>query len=138
MAATQTQINNYIASIRYAHSLFVNKLATKERLGHKDVFCCRIKMVLLSYYVRMLEDYFAQHEAGGDTYEDYNFFTTEEAADIMQHINAICDTFYTLDIVGLADEDDDDDEEVVPGGPLLDADGSSILVYSGGPYIRVY
>lgn len=98
MAATQTQINSYVASIRYAHSQFVNKLATKERMGHTDVFCGRIKSVLLGYYVRMLEDYFAQHDDAGDTYEDYNFFTTTEATDIMQHINEICDTNYFLDI----------------------------------------
>lgn len=98
MAATQSQIDSYIASIRYAHSEFADKLATRERLGHTDVFCDRIKLTLLGYYVRLLEDYFDQHEDGGDTYVSYNFFTVSEATDIMQHINEICDTNYFLDI----------------------------------------
>lgn len=98
MAATQSQIDSYIASIRYVHSKFANKLATRERLGHTDVYCDRIKLVLLGYYVRMLEDYFSQHDDSGDSYEEYNFFTVAEATDIMQHINEICDSNYFLDI----------------------------------------
>ena len=99
MAATQVQIDSYIASIRFAHSSFANKVAKREMLGHTDVYCTRIKLALLSYYVRLLEDYFEQHTDGGETYEDYNFFTVTEATDIMQHINAICETNYFLDIM---------------------------------------
>ena len=98
MAATQTQIDSYIASIRYVHSEFSNKLAVKERMGHTDVYCDRIKLTLLGYYVRLLEDYFDQHDDAGDSYEDYNFFTVAEATDIMQAINTICDSNYFLDI----------------------------------------
>ena len=99
MAATQVQIDSYIASIRFAHSEFANKVAMREMLGHSDVYCDRIKMTLVAYFVRMLEDYFEQHDDAGDTYEDYNFFTTIEATDIMQAINSICKTNYFLDII---------------------------------------
>ena len=98
MAATQTQIDSYIASIRYAHSLYSGKLSKKGKLSRKAKVCESVRLVLLSYYVRILEDYFEQHDDAGDTYEDYNFFTTAEATDIMQHINTICGTNYYLDI----------------------------------------
>lgn len=98
MAAVQDDIDSYIASIRYAHSEFVGKIAIKAKLKGKQTLCQKVKLTLLAYYVRMLEDYFAQHDDAGDTYEDYNFFTTDEATDIMQHINTICETNYFLDI----------------------------------------
>lgn len=98
MAATQTQIDSYIASIRYAHSLFSEKVSKKGKLARRNQCCDHIKLILLGYYVRMLEDYFDQHDDSGDSYEDYNFFTVAEATDIMQHINAICSTNYYLDI----------------------------------------
>ena len=98
MAALQVDIDSYIASIRYAHSEYVNKVAKKVKLSGKYCHCSHIRSTLLAYYVRMLEDYFNQHTDGGETYEDYNFFTTTEATDIMQHINAICETNYFLDI----------------------------------------
>jgi len=98
MAATQAQINSYIASVRYAHSLYSEKISRKGKLSRKTKCCDGIKLILLGYYVRILEDYFDQHDDGGDTYEDYNFFTVTEITDIMQHVNRICDTNYFLDV----------------------------------------
>ena len=98
MAALQVDIDSYIASVRYAHSEFVNKQAGRRMLGDKVTFCRDLRCTLLAYYIRMIEDYFDQHDDAGDSYEDYNFFTTAEATDIMQHVNAICETNYFLDI----------------------------------------
>lgn len=92
MASTQLQIDEYITNIRSAISDFADTVARKQRMGKSDIYCERIKLMLLSAYLDCICDYFLE----GDTYEDDNFFTTSEVRDVMQHINNICKTNYIL------------------------------------------
>ena len=94
MAATETQINNYILSIRTAIAEYGGALAIKQQIGKTDTFCDRIKLMLLSAYLDCISDYFTD----GDAYATNNFFTIAEARDVMQHINNICGSFYILDL----------------------------------------
>lgn len=93
MAATQQEIDNYLQSARYAVSDYSALVSRKEMLGHTDTFCDRLKLILVTDYLEILEDYFAP----GITYATNNFFTTEEIEDVMQHVNAICKTDYILE-----------------------------------------
>ena len=94
MAATDTQINNYILSIRTAIAEYGGALAIKQQLGKTDTYCDRVKLMLLSAYLDCMSDYFTT----GASYATTNFFTIAEARDVMQHINNICGTFYILDL----------------------------------------
>jgi len=101
MASTVTQVNNYISYTRVGIADYVDTITLKERLGHTDLFCERQKVMLLSAYLDCIIDYFTPFlEAGVDdhSYDTNNFFTTDEIMDVMQHINLICKTFYTLDL----------------------------------------
>lgn len=101
MAATVTQVNNYISSIRSGIGIFADEVALKEKLGHKNLFCRRQKVILAAAYLQIVLDYFAPYiEAGvdDDSYDTNNFFTTAEIRDVMQHINNVCGTFYMLDL----------------------------------------
>ena len=91
---TVGNIANYILSIYEAQSIFVDKLVLKEKLGHTDIFCDRVKTVLLNNYVKLMVDYFELPTA----YNTNNFFTTDEVADVILRINLICDTNFTLDL----------------------------------------
>ena len=93
MAATAGDIADYLVSIYYAQSVYTDKLILKEKLGHTDVFCDRIKTAILSCYVYLMVEYLSQVD-----YENNNFFTTDEAEEIMYKINRICDTNYYLDL----------------------------------------
>lgn len=91
---TPTQISNYTDSIYEAQSIFMDRLVLKEKLGHTDVFCDRIKGTLLDMYVQLMVDYFDLPTS----YNTNNFFTTDEVKDIMLRINIICDTNFVLDL----------------------------------------
>ena len=99
MAATLSQVNNYISYIRVGIADYVQKVTLKERLGHTDMFCNRQKVILLSAYLDIIVDYFNPFITANvedHSYHENNFFTTDEIRDIMQHINNICNTNYIL------------------------------------------
>jgi len=93
MAATSTEIDNYIINIRSAFADYGSNLANAQRIGREDLGCYQMKFRILKYLVRIMVDYF-----DGDDYENVNFFTTEEARDVMQHINNLCGTNYMIDL----------------------------------------
>lgn len=96
---TATQISNYLASIYEAQSIYTDKLALKERLGHIDLTEERILMTLLGMYVEIMTEYFSQ-ATYLNTYfvTTNNFYDPDEVKYIMLSINLICDTNYTLDL----------------------------------------
>jgi hypothetical protein len=92
--ATVGEIANYLLEIYEAQSVFTDEVVLKEKLGHTDIFCDRIKETLLSMYVQIMVDYFKLPAS----YDTDNFFTTDEAKDIVLRINLICDTNYIIDL----------------------------------------
>lgn len=97
MAATQLQIDTYITNVRSAVADYGEGLSIKQRMGERDIYCDRIKLMLLSCYLDCLYDYFLQYpgEANPDV---TNFFTKSEIRDVMQHVNNICGTFYIIEL----------------------------------------
>jgi len=95
MAATTAQIDTYVTNIRTAVTEYGDALATKQRLGKSDIYCDRVKLMLLSGYLDCIYDYFLQ-DSIAVRYDVNNFFTTTEIRDVMQHINLICGTDYML------------------------------------------
>ena len=101
MASTVAEVTSYIASIRVGVADFVDGACLKERLGHTDTFCSRQKVILTSAYLDCIVDYFTPFldaAVEDHSYDTNNFFTTDEIKDIMQHLNNICDTFYTTEL----------------------------------------
>ena len=96
MAATQAEIDSYITNIRSAVADYGEWLSIKQQIGKTDIFCDRLKLMLLSAYLDCISDYFLDDGSGDGFYEDNNFFTVAEIRDIMQHINNICGTNYIL------------------------------------------
>jgi hypothetical protein len=98
MAATALEIDTYITDVRTAVAEFGDKLAVQQRLGHEDIYCDKIKLMLLSCYLDCIYDYFLQDDPTdlNNRYTVNNFFTTAEIRDVMQHINNICGTEYIL------------------------------------------
>jgi hypothetical protein len=98
--ATLTEVSNYISYIRIGIAEYTAKVSLQERLGKTNTFCNRQKVVLLSAYLDCIVDYFDTFVSSGGTvpYDEYNFFTTSEIRDVMQHINNICDTFYIVEL----------------------------------------
>ena len=95
--ATDDEINTYIVNVRTAVADFGDRLAIKQKMGHSDVYCDRIKLMLLSGYLDCIYDYFLQYPDDVDP-DLTNFFTTSEIRDVMQHINNICGTFYIIEV----------------------------------------
>jgi hypothetical protein len=93
MAATPEQIAAYLSDIRYAQSVYMDNVNRLERLGHTDLFKYRLRTYILDCYVTIMVDYFSQSE-----YDDNNFFTTTEVADVISRINSLCDTNYNIDL----------------------------------------
>lgn len=93
MAATTEQINAYLYNIRSAYVTYGNNLSNAQRLGRTDLDCYKMKFRILKYLLRILVDYFDSSD-----YETINFFTKEEARDVMQHINNICGTNYMIEL----------------------------------------
>lgn len=95
MAATQTEIDTYITDVRSAVTDFGRKLAIKQKMGHQDIYCDKVKLMILSCLLDCVYDYFLQYP--DDTDPDVtNFFTTDEIRDVMQHINNITGSFYII------------------------------------------
>ena len=95
--ATQDEIDVYITDIRSAVADFGNKLAIRQKLGHQDVYCDKVKLMLLSGFLDCVYDYFLQYP--DDTDPDItNFFTRAEIRDVMQHMNSIMGTFYIIEV----------------------------------------
>ena len=97
MAATQTEIDTYITDIRTAVAEFGNSLAIKQKMGRTDIYCDRIKLMMLSCYLDCLYDYLLQYPYDTDP-DETNLFTKSEIRDIMQHVNNICGTFYIIEL----------------------------------------
>ena len=95
MAATTTDINNFLSYIQYGQSTYMDKVNLKERLGHTDIFMWRLRVTILNYYVQMLIDYFSLDEGGGE-YATNNFMTTTEAQGVIDRINKLCDSNYVI------------------------------------------
>lgn len=93
MAATPEQITTYLLTITDAQSDYGQKVAKYHRLGRYELTEYMLKLTILSYYIQILEKYF-----DCDDYEQNNFFTVEEAKDIMDRINDITNTFIHLKI----------------------------------------
>ena len=96
MAASLTEVNNYISYIRNGIADFVESVQNKEQLGHRNLFCERQKVMLTSAYLDCIVDYFDTFvtSEGVIAYDENNFFDTDEIRDVMQHINNICETQY--------------------------------------------
>lgn len=97
MAATQNQIDTYITNVRSAVADYGEKLSIKQQMGHTDIYCYRVKLMLLSGYLDCVYDYFLQYPYDVDP-DSTNFFTKSEIRDIIQHINNICGTFYIIEV----------------------------------------
>lgn len=93
MAATYEEIVNYLLNITDAQSDYGKKIAKYCKVGRPNMRSNFIKLTLLGYYIKILEKYF-----NCNNYEVNNFFTTEEAKDIMERINKITNTFIYLKI----------------------------------------
>jgi L-ribulose-5-phosphate 3-epimerase UlaE len=94
MAATQTDVNNYLGYIRQELSIYGNRLATYHQQGNKPDFPKEIKFMLLEAYVDIAELYLAQWDSSTDD----NLMTVAEFEEVMQHINTICNSFHWLDL----------------------------------------
>ncbi len=94
MAATQTDVTNYINYIRQELSRYGDKLANLHQQGNKPSFAKEVKFMLLQNYVDIAEHWLEQW----DSTTDDNFFTPVEFKDIMRHINAICNSFLWLEL----------------------------------------
>jgi hypothetical protein len=95
--ATQAQIDTYMTDIRSAICDFGEALAIKEKIGNQDIYCDKLKLMLLSGFLDCMSDYLLQYP--DDEYpDDTNFFTTDQIRDVQQHINNICGTFYILEL----------------------------------------
>jgi hypothetical protein len=91
--ATSEQISDFLTYVTYAQSTFMDKLNLKERLGHENLFKWRLQNVILGYYIQILVDYFAQAE-----YDSGNFCTTDEIQDVIDRVNRLCDSNYTIEL----------------------------------------
>jgi hypothetical protein len=101
MAATITQVNNYISSARVALADFVDDVCRRERLGRTDMFCYRQKVILATAFMTIIVDYFEPFllaNVDDGSYEGYNFFEIDEINDCIQHLNNLCGTFYTIEL----------------------------------------
>lgn len=93
MAATQSDVNNYISYIRYELATYGNKLATMHQQGNKPSFSKEVKFMLLQAFVDIAETYLGEWDGSGD-----NLMTVSEFEDIMKHINRICNSEYWLEL----------------------------------------
>lgn len=95
--ATQEEIDLYITNVRTAVADFGNKLAIKQKIGNQDIYCDKLKLIMLSCFLDCIYDYFLQYPDDIDP-DTTNFFTTDEIRDVMQHINNICGTYYIIQL----------------------------------------
>jgi hypothetical protein len=85
--------SDYILAIKDKYSQKVNSTANQELMGVKLVNLRKVEDALLTAYIEIIESYFDVEVTGDD-----NFFTIEEAKDIMQHINNLLNTNYWVNI----------------------------------------
>lgn len=90
---TASEITAYLYSIQSAFVDYGFALSKYQKLGRRDLECYRLRFKLLNHYVRIITDYFDSSD-----YININFFDTDEARDICQHINNICGTNYMLSL----------------------------------------
>ena len=93
MAATETQVNNYINYIRQELSYYGDRLATKHQHGGKPSFDKEVKFMLLQAFEEIAEMYLNEWSAPDD-----DFMTVAEFEDIQQHINKIANSFHWLEM----------------------------------------
>ncbi len=97
---TAAQIQTYLENIKEAQSLYMDDLVLREKLGHQDIIKHRVIATIINCYVKILTDYFSQPVyVGGFFNTENNFYDEEEAEEIMERINRICDTEYFLDLI---------------------------------------
>ena len=70
MSASQTQIDNYITDVRTAVTDFGNKLAIKQKIGNQDIYCDKLKLMMLSCFLDCIYDYFLQYPDDIDPSDD--------------------------------------------------------------------
>lgn len=92
--ATQNQVDTYISNIKSLLSLYGDKVSTMNQQGNKPDFPKEIKFMLLQIYVEIASNYLIQW----DSTTDDNFMTVSEFENIIEHINAICNSEYWLDL----------------------------------------
>jgi len=96
---TAVQIAEYLEGIKEAQSIYMDDLVLREKLGHLDIVKHRVVATVLDCYVKIMCDYLSQPEyVGGLFITEYNFYDEEEAKEVMERINRICDTEYFLDL----------------------------------------
>lgn len=97
---TSAQIATYLADLRLAQSIHMDKLVRKEKLAGSDLFSGRVIASILNCYTGIVIDYFGQPVYNVDGYflTTYNFFDEEEIKDIILRINKITDNNYYLDL----------------------------------------
>ena len=95
MAVTQLQIDTYLSNVCSSFVEFGDKLGDYQQIGRKELFCLKRRFILASWMLRIIEDYFVPGES---EYEDYNFFDTVEAKNIIQHLNKLLGVDYNLDL----------------------------------------
>ncbi len=91
---TDTEVVNFLLNVTDAQSDYGKKVAKYSRLGRPNLKNEYIRLTLLSYYVRTLEKYFDAAD-----YSINNFFTIDEAKDIVERINKICSTFLYFNFI---------------------------------------
>ena len=92
--STQQEINDFLYSIYLVQVKLGNDFSkTLEIEGERDNSFDKTKIIMISFYSRMLTDYFAQ-----DNYSVDNFSTTDEIKEIIRKFNDLCDTAYTIDL----------------------------------------
>ena len=92
--ATAGEISTYIYNIRCAFADYGYVLSKYQRIGSEDIECFKVRFNLLNYYIKVIIDYLDSDDYAADV----NFFTTDEARDIIQKINNICGTYYMLNL----------------------------------------
>ena len=73
MAATTTEINEYLFSIRSAFADYGSNLANAQRIGRTDLSCYQMKFRILKYLIRIMVDYFDSSD-----YENINFYHIQQ------------------------------------------------------------
>ena len=91
---TQSEVNTYLGYIRQELSIYGDKLATMNQHGNKPDFSKEIKFMLLQAYWEIAENYLLEW----DSTTDDNYMTVAEFEEVMNHINAICNSAYWLEL----------------------------------------
>ena len=93
--ATQTEINIYIDGILDDYTVFASNLSNKQRIGMKELSNEKLRFRLAGMMVKVMVDYLLP---GAGNYSSSNFFTNDEAEDVMNHINRLIESDRWLDL----------------------------------------